>query len=80
MALPLRKPAPRFESETVDDIRAFLKDFSLEVTRPKLADLEAIRDSAGAGVRVYVSAIPTRPSVELTGADPACRRAQLHES
>lgn len=77
MALPLRKPSPRFESDTVDDIRAFLTDFSLEVTRPKLADVEAIRDSAGAGVRVYVSAIPTRPSLELVEQAAMTRKVGL---
>ena len=77
MAAPLRKPAPRFESDTVDDIRAFLSDFSVEVTRPKLADLEAIRDSAGAGTRVYVSAIPTRPSSELVEQSAMARQCGL---
>ena len=77
MALPLRKPSPRFESDIVDEIRAFLADFSVEVTRPKLADLEAIRDSAGAGVRVYVSAIPTRPSAELIEQSAMTRKVGL---
>ncbi|HWV55767.1 methylenetetrahydrofolate reductase [Pseudorhodoplanes sp.] len=77
MAAPLRKPSPRFDSETVDDIRAFLTDFSLEVTRPKLTDLEAIRDSAGAGIRVYVSAIPTRPSAELIEQSAMVRKVGL---
>jgi methylenetetrahydrofolate reductase (NADPH) len=77
MALPLRKPSPRFESDTVDDICAFLTDFSLEVTRPKLGDLEAIRDTAGPGIRVYVSAIPTRPSVELVAQSAMARQCGL---
>ncbi len=77
MAAPLRKSAPRFESDTVDGIRAFLSDFSVEVTRPKLADLEAIRDSAGAGTRVYVSAIPTRPSSELVEQSAMARQCGL---
>ncbi|MFN3348094.1 methylenetetrahydrofolate reductase [Pseudorhodoplanes sp.] len=77
MGLPLRKPSPRFEADSVGDIRAFLQDFSLEVTRPKLADLEAIRDSAGAGVRVYVSAIPTRPSAELIEQSAMTRKVGL---
>jgi methylenetetrahydrofolate reductase (NADPH) len=77
MALPLRKPSPRFESDTVDDICAFLTDFSLEVTRPKLGDLEAIRDTAGPGIRVYVSAIPTRPSVELVEQSAMARQCGL---
>lgn len=77
MGLPLRKPSARFEADSVDDIRAFLQDFSLEVTRPKLSDLEAIRDSAGAGVRVYVSAIPTRPSLELVDQAAMTRKVGL---
>jgi methylenetetrahydrofolate reductase (NADPH) len=77
MAVPLRKPAVRFEADTVNDIRAFLDDFSIEVTRPKRADLEAIRDSAGAGVRVYVSAIPTRPSAELVEQSALARQCGL---
>jgi methylenetetrahydrofolate reductase (NADPH) len=77
MAVPLRKPAVRFETDTVSDIRAFLDDFSIEVTRPKLADLQALRDSAGAGVRVYVSAIPTRPSSELVEQSALARQCGL---
>jgi len=76
MALPLRKPS-RLESDTVDDICTFLADFSLEVTRPKLADLQAIRDSAGPGIRVYVSAIPTRPSAELVEQSAMTRQCGL---
>ena len=77
MAAPLRKSSPRFESESVDDICAFVSDFSIEVTRPKFADLEAIRDSAGAGTRVYVSAIPTRPSTDLVEQSAMARKAGL---
>jgi methylenetetrahydrofolate reductase (NADPH) len=77
MAAPLRKPSPRFESDTVDGICAFLSDFSVEVTRPKLTDLEAIRDTAGAGTRVYVSAIPTRPSTELIEQSAMTRQCGL---
>ena len=65
MAIPVRKPASRFQSDALGDIRAFLDDFSIEVTRPKPADLEAIRDNAGSTVPVYVSAIPTRPNTDL---------------
>jgi methylenetetrahydrofolate reductase (NADPH) len=77
MALPLRKAPPRFESDTIDDICGLLRDFSLEVTRPKLADLESIRESAGAGIRVYVSAIPTRPSAELVEQSALARKCGL---
>ena len=74
---PCESRLPRLQSDSVDDIRAFLDDFSIEVTRPKLADLEAIRDSAGAAIRVYVSAIPTRPSIELVEQSAMARQAGL---
>lgn len=77
MALPLRKPVASTHSSSVDDICAFLDDFSIEVTRPKLADLEAIRTNAGSPIRVYVSAIPTRPSVELVEQSTMARQAGL---
>ena len=77
MALPLRKQASRFQSDALGDIRTFLEDFSIEVTRPKVADLEAIRDSAGRSVRVYVSAIPTRPSSDLVEQSAMARKAGL---
>lgn len=76
MALPLRKPA-RFESDATDDISAFLADFSIEVTRPKRADLEAVRNKAGTGIRVYVSAIPTRPSTDLVEQSAMARQCGL---
>src|SRR4051812_21415927 len=77
MALPLRKPVASTHSNTLDDICAFLDDFSIEVTRPKLADLEAIRTNAGSPIRVYVSAIPSRPSVELVEQSTLARQAGL---
>jgi methylenetetrahydrofolate reductase (NADPH) len=77
MALRLRTPTASFESDIVDDIRIFLTDFSLEVTRPKHADLEAIRATIGPGIRVYVSAIPTRPSADLVDQSAMARQCGL---
>jgi methylenetetrahydrofolate reductase (NADPH) len=77
MALPLRKPLASTHSSTVDDICAFLDDFSIEVTRPKPADLQAVRTNAGSSIRVYVSAVPTRPSVELVEQSAMVRQAGL---
>jgi methylenetetrahydrofolate reductase (NADPH) len=39
-------------------IAALLRGFSLEATRPRLADIEALRDVAPAGSDVYLSAVP----------------------
>lgn len=57
--------APASSSPTVRRVADFLSDFSVEVTRPKPADLEAAAAVAPAGTAIYVSAIPTRPSIEL---------------
>ena len=46
-------------------IAGFLSDFSVEATRPKPADIDAVAQNAPAGTRLYLSAIPTRPSIEL---------------
>lgn len=72
MALPLRKPSV---SDIAGDIRAFLDDFSLEVTRPHAADLEAMRTGANRPSRVYVSAVPSRPSADLIAQSAMVRRA-----
>ncbi len=37
----------------------------VEATRPKPADIDAVAQNAPAGTRLYLSAIPTRPSIEL---------------
>ncbi len=79
MTATLRKPAPTQDvrAAAVGRISDFLADFSIEVTRPKPADIEALRAAAGADVRVYLSAIPTRPSAELVAQAAMTRAAGL---
>jgi methylenetetrahydrofolate reductase (NADPH) len=57
-------------SETSDTIRRiahFLRDFSIEATRPTAADLEALRAVEPRPRWVYLAAIPTRAPTELVG-------------
>lgn len=76
MALPLRKP---LLSDVAGDARSFLDDFSIEVTRPNAADLEAVRAvanrPANRPMRIYVSAVPARPSADLIAQAAMVRRA-----
>ena len=45
-------------------IATFVRDFSLEATRPSAQEVAALAEIAPAGTRVYVSAVPTRPAQE----------------
>src|SRR5262245_1612768 len=56
-------------------ITDFLHGFSVEATHPKPADLAGFQEVAPKGTRVYLSAIPTRPSMELVGQSVAVRAA-----
>jgi len=62
IAPPFPPAAPR---DTVHRIAAFLRNFSLEATRPSEADLAALKAALPAGAQVYLSAVPTRPQAEL---------------
>ncbi|MCZ7657914.1 MAG: methylenetetrahydrofolate reductase [Xanthobacteraceae bacterium] len=56
-------------------IASFTGRFSLEATRPKPADVEALKAAVPAGTAVYLSAIPTRPLAELADAAKLVRSA-----
>lgn len=65
---------------TPDNIRritTFLRDFSLEATRPKDSDVDALKAEASAGIRVYLSALPQRPVDELADQAVMIRAAGL---
>lgn len=64
-------------SAVVGRIAGFLADFSVEATRPKPSDIEAVAQNAPAGTHLYLSAIPTRPSTELIEQATLTRKAGL---
>lgn len=67
-------------TDTPDNIRritTFLRGFSLEATRPKNADVDALKAEAPAGTRVYLSALPQRPVGELADQAAMIRAAGL---
>jgi methylenetetrahydrofolate reductase (NADPH) len=68
-------PCPDGRRDPACAIAAFTAGFSLEATRPKPADIEALQASAPAGTAVYLSAIPTRPLSELVDAAKLVRAA-----
>ncbi len=60
----------------IQRVAAFMSDFSVEATRPSDADIAALA-LLGRGTRVYISAVPTRPSEEVLGAAIRLRAAGL---
>jgi len=63
--------------DIVPRITGFLRDFSLEATRPKSPDVEALKAEAPAGTCVYLSALPKRPFDELADQAAMIRTAGL---
>jgi len=63
--------------DTIRRITNFLRGFSLEATRPKAADAQALKTEAPAGTRIYLSALPTRPLDELADQAAVIRAAGL---
>ncbi len=62
--------APALDPAAAEDavrarIAAFLSGYSLEATRPKAADIAALKNAAAPGTAVYLSAIPTRAPEEV---------------
>lgn len=62
-------------SNTVRRIADFLRDFSIEATRPTAADLEALRAVEPRPRWIYLAAIPTRPLTEVVEYAAATRAA-----
>lgn len=63
--------------DTIRHIGDFLHDFSIEATRPKVSDIDALKQSAPAGTQVYLSALPNRPVDELADQAGMIRAAGL---
>lgn len=64
-------------SAITSHIARFLSGFSVEATRPKPSDIEAVAQNAPAGTHLYLSAIPTRPSTELVEQAVLTRKAGI---
>lgn len=68
---------PEHDVTTTRAITAFMTGFSVEATRPKAADIEALKRVIAAGTEVYLSAIPTRAPEEVIEQAKAVRAAGL---
>jgi methylenetetrahydrofolate reductase (NADPH) len=71
--------APKITSaapvETAQHIADFLRDFSIEATRPTADDLDELKSAAPEVGRIYLSAVPTRPLSDLVAFSTAVRAA-----
>lgn len=58
-------------------VRAFMQGYSVEATRPQLAELDALAATAPASTRVYLSAVPRLTADELIATSARLRAAGL---
>ncbi|GIK80159.1 MAG: methylenetetrahydrofolate reductase [Pseudorhodoplanes sp.] len=74
---PALDPAAALPAENAVRARIadFLSGYSLEATRPKAADIAALKNAAAPGTAVYLSAIPTRAPEEVLDQAVAVRTA-----
>ncbi len=70
-------PSVTTVSDTIRRITDFLRDTSLEATRPQISDIAALKAAAAPGTRVYLSALPNRPLDELADQAIMVRKAGL---
>src|SRR5260221_8758244 len=68
MPVTWREPPVSERIETAPLVMAFLRNFSMEITRPSDAELAELKSVLPARSRVYVPAIPNRPQSELIAA------------
>lgn len=74
----VKLPAPPTDAgRSMRDIVSFMNGFSVEATRPKAADIEAMRRVVAPGTDVYLSAIPTRRVEEVIDQAKAVQAAGL---
>lgn len=70
-------PSPMGDTATRRHIVTALQGFSLEATRPKQADIDAVVAVVPAGTRLYISAVAGRPLEELPVFAAMAHRAGL---
>ena len=70
-------PVPPDPASTAQAVTGFMHGFSVEATRPKPADIEALKRVVAPGTDVYLSAIPTRAPEEVIDQAIAVQAAGL---
>jgi methylenetetrahydrofolate reductase (NADPH) len=74
-ALPTTSLPHADAAQAVHRIGDFLRGYSLEATRPKASDIEALKASTPAGTRIYLSAVAGKPVDEVVSHAKAVRAA-----
>lgn len=67
--------APEVGTQAVQGIARFMQDFSIEATRPTLAEIVALKDLLPAGTRVYLSSVPRLTEDEVVNDSARLREA-----
>jgi methylenetetrahydrofolate reductase (NADPH) len=66
---PVLQTVPRASADPAAAIAEFVRGFSIEVTRPSLADIDMLAGLLPAGTHVYISAVPGKsPLDDVAGA------------
>lgn len=73
MLAPLKTPDQA--AGAIAEIAAFMRDCSLEATRPSAQDAESLKGASPPGSHVYLSAIPSRPQEDVVGQAALVRAA-----
>lgn len=68
---------PTDNSQSIAQIKAFMRDVSIEATRPNADEVKALGAIMPAGASVYLTAVPGKPVGELIDASIALRIAGL---
>ncbi len=74
-ALPATSLTAPDDTQSIRRITDFLAGYSLEATRPKASDVDALKAAAPGGMRVYLSAIAGKPVDEAVAHAKAVRAA-----
>jgi methylenetetrahydrofolate reductase (NADPH) len=68
------KTVTEFPDETVRQVAAFMRGFSLEAVRPSLDEIAALQPALPPSTAVYLTALPHRPAAELIALAVRVRR------
>jgi methylenetetrahydrofolate reductase (NADPH) len=77
-AMEVRRGVGAAPDEKVSRIAAFMRNCSIEATRPKPSDVELLRATLPPGTDIFLTAVPRRPIEEVLAAARLIHAAGLH--
>jgi methylenetetrahydrofolate reductase (NADPH) len=68
-------PSPAATTDATVGIAEFMRGYSLEATRPRASDIDALRAASPAGLKIFLSAVVGKPIDEVVSHAKAVREA-----